>query len=38
VLLKEIEEGPLPVRVWNPQVRDFRAACEILSAIDISCR
>lgn len=34
VLLKQIEEGPLQVRVWNPKVRDnviFRAVELILA-------
>ena len=26
VLLKQIEDGPLPVRVWNPKVCPFRRA------------
>jgi len=40
VLLKHIEEGPLPVRVWNPKVRTLRRVprtAALLIARLVSC-
>lgn len=33
ILLKQIEEGPLPVRVWNPKVRAQSSVCLKLTFI-----